>query len=277
MGSVMGAARKGRGRISMKVQTIIGLLLMSVLVLPAGAMAQTTIYDLRDGANSYWGGTVQPSGHANMDVIGPASSYAWDLTRMEVAQTDSKIQVKIFGPWFNEGNGFLVKNGYAGFFYYNTGDLYISSSGWHTVANSAHYPTDAFAQSEGWDYVVTHRSRPGVYKLDWNSLTYSFSSLGRTDQAFYGGYGDRVGDATVTLFQDTVNPIDESNQSYILYEFDKFLSGDIGLHYTMYCGNDVIEGQATLVPEPGTIFLLVLGLAVLGMYRRRMLVERART
>ena len=47
----------------------------------------------------------------------------------------------------------------------------------------------------------------------------------------------------------------------------------LGFHWTMYCGNDVIEGlgRATAVPEPAPVgfFLLGLGLIGLGAMRQR--------
>jgi hypothetical protein len=59
----------------------------------------------------------------------------------------------------------------------------------------------------------------------------------------------------------------------LTYTFDiSFLTNpdEIGFHWAMYCGNDVIEGQSSRVPEPGTLFLLCFGLAGLtGMKRSR--------
>ncbi len=51
------------------------------------------------------------------------------------------------------------------------------------------------------------------------------------------------------------------------------MTGDeLGLHWVMTCGNDVIEGAATIpsasVPEPGSIVLLFIGLISLGVSRK---------
>jgi len=178
------------------------------------------------------------------------------------------------------------------YFYYvgsprNDGDLYLSSTGWK-VSGSSHHRTDTFMTdgSEGWDYVVGVKKVsdystgrrvivdvPGVYKLVFantdppfdNALQYTNggpSSGGRALQAYRGGYGDFVEPATLTP---------DYAHSMLTYTFDtSFLTnpGSIGFHWAMYCGNDVIEGQSHSVPEPGTLFLLCLGLAGLAGVKR---------
>ena len=86
----------------------------------------------------------------------------------------------------------------------------------------------------------------------------------RADQAWKGGYGNPVpGNVTGSI-----------NSSGITYNFDTThlgLGNEFGLHWTMQCGNDVIEGSdAVQVPEPATIILLGAGLVGLaGGLRRR--------
>ena len=65
-----------------------------------------------------------------------------------------------------------------------------------------------------------------------------------------------------------------SGMTYTILD-DSFLAGKtLGLHWTMDCGNDVVEGQVTVppsVPEPSAIVLLAFGLAGLVFYKRRWL------
>jgi hypothetical protein len=264
------------GGIAMKIHSIVGLILLSILIGPVTGMAQTTVInDLRDGANTYYGGTAvpSPSNYANQDVI-PGSTLEWDINSMVVTVTGTTVDVKVIGPWFSP-----VYN--SADLFYNSGDLYLSSTGWKHTTDSPHFITDTFTQAEGWNFVVTDRKpaynqaggftgyESGVYVLDWNTLkmtdpTYALA-LGRADQAYHDGYGGKVEGATVT-FNNTLGA-----NSYMEFQFNNFLSGDVGLHWTMYCGNDVVEGQVTFVPEPGSLLLLGFGLAGLGVYRRRWL------
>ena len=282
----------------MKTFWIVVLISVQVLLGAATGTADT-IYDYRNDANnpdgkaSYWGGYYPIN---NEDAV-PGQTYLWDITKMVVTETDTKIRVQIFGPWFGaqDPGWFFTKQNTAsgatqpwgGGLYNNSGDLYINSKGLVIGTNqpsSPYYPdtpnfkNDTFTQSEGWDYVITFRNATScdnfgnlgcygnVYKLDYSTIT---KTTTRTNQAYAGGYGEKVQGVSVYVYgvQDN-NPMDETNNSYMMFEFDKFLTGNIGLHYTMYCGNDVIEGDYTMVPEPGTMLLLGFALAGLGVYRR---------
>lgn len=47
------------------------------------------------------------------------------------------------------------------------------------------------------------------------------------------------------------------------------LVDDIGVHWTMTCGNDVVEGSSDPVPEPATMLLLGAGLAGIAGFKSR--------
>jgi hypothetical protein len=257
---------------------IFGLIVLTILIGPMAATAAYTIDD--SGANAYWGGISWDGSGSTRDVIG--RGYAVD--GINVIFTGNTMTVEVIGPYFSStGAGssqWSQSNAY--------GDLCISSTGWHVSTNdSPNYPTDTFKTdgSEGWNYVVGPKwnqtqtsTTPGVYNLDFsiptgspNAFQFTETQLGvqaagRALQGWKGGHGN-------TFFETaTITP--DTNDSMLIYTFDDtFLAGKtLGLHWTMICGNDVVEGQVTVppqVPEPATIVLIGFGLAGLGLYRRR--------
>jgi hypothetical protein len=255
----------------MKVYSIIVLAALSILIGPMAAMS-FTIDDATNGANTYWGGVLWNGNPSGQDVIG----NAFDVDGMNVRITGSTMTVEVIGPYFLYAGG-------SG----NDGDLYFSSKGWKHTSDSPHFASDTFTSVEGWDYVIGVKQTEviidgrrsyvpvtGVYKLDftqnlpdlndlkYTTVTLGTNSAGRALQAWKGGYGDFVETATITP---------DYAHSMLTYTFDiSFLANpnNMGFHWTMYCGNDVIEGQAT-VPEPGTMLLLGFGVAGLAACRRR--------
>jgi hypothetical protein len=254
----------------MKICSIIGLLALSVLIRPLTAMGLTI--DDTD-PNAYWGGLIVSSLPSSVDVIG--ANFALD--GMNVAINGTTMTVQVIGPYFSH---FGSPN--------NDGDLYISSTGWHVSDLTGNSPGSKYYSAydtfkddgtEGWDYVVGvkqvqvvfGRTRsfvavPGVYKLDFMNSDYNklqFTTT-RALQAYRGGYGDFVEAATITP---------DYAHNMLTYTFDtSFLTNpdNPGFHWTMYCGNDVVEGEgSTRVPEPASLLLLWLGLAGLCVYRRR--------
>lgn len=217
-----------------------------------------TINDSTGGATTYYGGMVQ-GGTAN-DVIG--DGFAVD--QMQVTQSNGFTTVVLNGAYF--GTSWSVG---ASMFNGNPvgtpGDLYISTGGWRVNKPADHARFDIFEGNEGWNYVVSYANQK-IYKLDFNAITSSGSEGGywstsgyRDGQAWRNGYGDLVGDASVSIdVQSLTFAFASLGDAYAM-----------GYHWTMACGNDVVEGGGKPVPEPSTILLLGLGLIGFAGMRRK--------
>jgi PEP-CTERM motif len=99
------------------------------------------------------------------------------------------------------------------------------------------------------------------YTVLSSDLSFSFSEI--ADSGFSAWESPDAGDA---------NWQPGTDKHYVVSGFDVgFLSGvDFKSHFTMLCGNDVLDGQVT-VPEPSTILLLAFGMASMGIAARRRL------
>ncbi len=86
-------------------------------------------------------------------------------------------------------------------------------------------------------------------------------------QAFQDGYGIKVPDLTVasSLVGDTYT---------LMFDTAKLdLGPTFGVHFTMSCGNDLIEGEVPMVPAPesSTICLFVSGFIGFAIKMRKKL------
>ncbi len=203
------------------------------MLLTMGTAQAVTISD-RSGGAIYWGGkyvNIKPSGYT--DAIGSRSR----LDQMEVIMNNDIMTVKITGPYFFNYVHNLKRTGDA-----PPGDLYISSQGWK-VSGTAPYTRDIFEASEGWDYVVSFETKK-VYRLKFSDITMTsalpYVSKYRAHQAWRGGYGEAVDDAEVILT--------DKDLTFIFSVRNMELHSEIGLHWTMKCGNDIIEGSALIPP-----------------------------
>jgi hypothetical protein len=215
-------------------KVILFMVCFLVVTLFTTGIGQAIVIDDRTGSAIYWGGkyvNIKPSGYR--DVIGNRSA----VDQMEVIVTGDIMTVKITGPYFYNYVHNIKRARDAA-----PGDLYISSRGWK-VAGRPPYTKDIFEASEGWDYVVSFEKKK-VYALRFSDIIMTsplpYVTRYRAHQAWRGGYGDYIADAAVALT--------ETGLTFIFNVRDMRLESKIGLHWTMKCGNDIIEGNAPIAP-----------------------------
>lgn len=203
-----------------------------LLLLPPLFLHADYIDDSTRGANTYWGGTyVNVPNSQQGDTIGRQSA----VDGAEVSFDGDFVTVRLSGVYFFDYKKNMRRPGGT-----PPGDLYISSTGWRTSSDDQHNRTDTFKASEGWDYVVSYE-RAALYRLDFKSIEMTnMPSLNkqRRDQAWRGGYGEWAGPASVTITEHDIKF--EFNRS------DINLQDVMGIHWTMKCGNDVVEGEAAV-------------------------------
>lgn len=213
----------------------------------------------------------------NLDVYDPINQK-YDVSGMNVNVVNNQLTVTLYGDYFSTwGTSPLSAEIYA------PGSLFLSVNGWNPAGTSSDgYMADNMYTGTTWDYAITLTGlgngdmpatsgstslydtgsgeiKPGMKRINqeaWFVPTEGENALATGDW--------ELGATWLTI---TIN----------LSETDWDGISDIGLHWTMGCGNDVIEGAyhhspggSTPVPEPATILLFGCGLLGLaGVARRR--------
>jgi hypothetical protein len=230
------------------------MLFILALFISSGAGA-LTINDTQGASGAYYGGTAVNYSSA-YDVIGAPSFSVDSLT---ATQANGTTRVVLSGYYF--GTNYAKEISGLG----HIGDLYISSTGWKVNKPDDHARYDTFDENEGWDYVISYLN-PQVYSLNFEGITMTGDEGGawygfRTGQAYQGGYGSFVNSATASL---------DSSLKTLTFTFPYLGPIDaMGFHWTMACGNDVVEGGGTPIPEPATMLLLGSGLLGIAGLRRK--------
>lgn len=231
--------------------------------------------------DTYHGG----NGHGYGDVIAGTGVTTFNIDGMDASRAGSQLTVTIYTNF--AGNAGIesqwTKNN-TGIGY---GDLFLST-GW-TPHGSSPYDTDNAANGNHWTYAfslddpLNNAGGNGtVYALGAGTAgNHNPDVLLSNDFMNCAGrciYRDGQAVAVNTSLATATNNTGSwtVGSGFVSFSFDtaglNLDPGSFGFHWTMYCGNDVIEGldPATVPePKPAGIFLLGMGLIGLGVMRRR--------
>lgn len=163
----------------------------------------------------------------------------------------------------------------------NYGDLFVSTDGWNPYGDAgAGYPDDRFGFGETWEYALD-TSSSNIYSVNPDHIQLANDVM--TTPAYHYRNNQEV------LYNPDVNEGSQGSFAFshagslISYSFNLSSFGlswedelDLGFHWAMTCGNDVIQGgiHKAAVPEPGTMLLLGLGIAGLGAAGRKRVIKR---
>lgn len=225
-----------------------------------------------DGWNQYATGWYGAQEDNEVDYRA-STGQGWDLEAMYLS-----------GDTLSLVGGFNFASGFGG---YRSGDIFIDINGDANVPADVSKPTSP----QGYDYVLD---------MNWASMTYNVFDLSPTSEIEPVGpsirqganpFRYRSGSGTATLLPggagagvadyEHVTSVGtlEGDSHYVLQvnlsdvtalwgildtDGNGAVDGDIGFHFTIECGNDILNGKAPAVADGGATIVL-LGVALMGV------------
>lgn len=252
----------------MKTNLPVWIAVLGLMAVFSSASA-TALTDTYHGAN----------GHGYGDVISGSGVTTYDIDGMDASLSGSRLTVTIHTNF--AGNAGIESQWTRNSTGIGYGDLFLST-GWSPNGSSP-YDADNAATGNHWTYAFSldnpldNSGGIGtIYALGaGNSSNHNPDALLSDYFIDCSGCVYRNGQevavdkslATATTNQGTWTVGD----GFVSFSFDTagldLDPNNFGFHWTMYCGNDVIEGlgQATAVPEPAPVGLFLLGIGVIGL------------
>jgi len=259
----------------MKTKLPLSIAVLCLMAIFSSAWA-TPVSDSYHGAN----------GHGYGDVISGTGVTTYNIDSMDASLSGNRLTVTIYtnfaghagieSPWTRNHTGI----GY--------GDLFLST-GW-TPNGSNPYDGDNAANGNHWTYAFSlddplnnSGGHGTVYALGAGNSSNHNPDVLLSNHFITCGGGCIYRDGQAVAVDTPLATATKNTGSWTVG--DGFLSfsldtagldldpDNLGFHWTMYCGNDVIEGlgHAAVVPEPKPFgfFLLGIGLIGLGVMRQR--------
>ena len=258
----------------MKTKLPIWITALGLMVAFSGASA-TVLNDTYQGGNGHgYGDVISGAGDPTFNIDGTEASLAGSQLTITI-HTNFAGHAGVDSQWTRNGTGI----GY--------GDLFLST-GW-TPNGLSPYNADNAANGNHWTYAFSLDAplndgggNGTVYALGAGNAGNHNPDVLLSNYFITCGAGCIYRDGQAVAVNKSLATATDNTGSWTVG--DGFLSfsfdtagldlnpNSLGFHWTMYCGNDVIEGLAPVtVPEPAPagIFLLGIGLIGLGVMRRR--------
>ena len=275
----------------MKKQTLAAAAALSLLF----AASQAEALSITD---TYWGAgimsldssspivnngtdTLDTGAALSGDVFDP-NKLGYDISAMDVSILNGFLTVKIysqtdnyFGKWLND----TIPDA--------PGDLFLSTTGWNPVESDPdpdgngvqNYNSDGKGVGTDWNFVValnglygTNDSRQNFGTATLYSTSAGSIEYGTARNAQEAWFSPSTTATSVgTGDWEIVSPTNANPYLLITTSLTNEMQNvrEWGLHWTMACANDVIEGSFSPVPEPATVLLFGAGLAGLAAFGRR--------
>ena len=253
-------------------------------------------------ADNYWGGggmssntpatiiandgtdTIEASPAKSGDVYDPnltntIEGFGYDISGMDFSILNGTLTVIIYSNKDNYfGKWLLNKSAYA------PGDLFLSTTGWNPLETSTdtftngkrNYNSDGAGVGTSWDFVVAlenvltaNKGTSNLYSTAAANGNISYGTLRNAQEAYFSPSTNAT--SVGTGVWEIVSPTNANPYLLITTSLTNEMQNvrEWGLHWTMECANDVIEGSFSPVPEPATALLFGAGLAGLAAFGRR--------